>query len=81
MIIKKKVLYYVDRLDEILSRFEEDGQETLERELETDHRQWRCPCCDAVGTESLVIGNMHNYLQLLASYGNLGWRAQLLVQF
>nr|CCA21106.1 PREDICTED: similar to Tigger transposable elementderived protein 6 putative [Albugo laibachii Nc14] len=34
MIIKKKALYYADRLDEILSRFGEDGQETLERELE-----------------------------------------------
>nr|CCA16925.1 PREDICTED: similar to Tigger transposable elementderived protein 6 putative [Albugo laibachii Nc14] len=35
MISKEKVLYYADRLDEILSRFEEDGQEILERELET----------------------------------------------
>nr|CCA22622.1 PREDICTED: similar to tigger transposable element derived 6 putative [Albugo laibachii Nc14] len=35
MMSKKKALYYVDRLDEILSRFREDEQETLERELET----------------------------------------------
>nr|CCA23781.1 AlNc14C207G8829 [Albugo laibachii Nc14] len=34
MISKKKALYYADRLDEILSRFGEDGQETLKRELE-----------------------------------------------
>nr|CCA26532.1 PREDICTED: similar to Tigger transposable elementderived protein 6 putative [Albugo laibachii Nc14] len=35
MISNKKALYYADRLDEILSRFGEDGQETLELELET----------------------------------------------
>nr|CCA19874.1 PREDICTED: similar to Tigger transposable elementderived protein 6 putative [Albugo laibachii Nc14] len=34
IISKKKALYYADRLDEILSRFGEDGQETLERVLE-----------------------------------------------
>nr|CCA14149.1 AlNc14C2G257 [Albugo laibachii Nc14] len=35
MISKKKAMYYADRLDEFLSRFEEDGQEILERDLET----------------------------------------------
>nr|CCA27273.1 AlNc14C496G11927 [Albugo laibachii Nc14] len=34
MISKKKALYYADQLDEILSRFGEDEQETLELELE-----------------------------------------------
>ena len=34
MISKKKALHYADRLDEILSRFGEDGQENLERELD-----------------------------------------------
>nr|CCA23045.1 PREDICTED: similar to Tigger transposable elementderived protein 6 putative [Albugo laibachii Nc14] len=34
MISKKKALYYADQLDEIFSRFREDGQETLEQELE-----------------------------------------------
>nr|CCA25262.1 PREDICTED: similar to Tigger transposable elementderived protein 6 putative [Albugo laibachii Nc14] len=34
MISKKKAVYYANQLDEIPSRFEEDGQETLEGELE-----------------------------------------------
>nr|CCA27957.1 PREDICTED: similar to Tigger transposable elementderived protein 6 putative [Albugo laibachii Nc14] len=34
IISKKKALYYADQLDEILSRFVEDGQETLEREFD-----------------------------------------------
>nr|CCA19035.1 PREDICTED: similar to Tigger transposable elementderived protein 6 putative [Albugo laibachii Nc14]CCA27865.1 PREDICTED: similar to Tigger transposable elementderived protein 6 putative [Albugo laibachii Nc14] len=34
MISKKLALYYADRLDEVLSRYGKDGQETLERELE-----------------------------------------------
>nr|CCA22624.1 AlNc14C161G7775 [Albugo laibachii Nc14] len=35
MMSKKEALYYADQSDEILSRFGEDEQETLERELET----------------------------------------------
>nr|CCA27189.1 AlNc14C473G11843 [Albugo laibachii Nc14] len=34
MISKKKELYCADRFDEILSRFEEDGQEIFEIELD-----------------------------------------------
>lgn len=68
MISKKKALYYSDRLDETLSRFEEDGQAILDRELESIGN---IDVLVAMGTIGVGIGNMHNNLQLLASYGRL----------